>query len=109
MYLTERTAFLELEQTTNSHSNALMDLRSVVTTLASTQAKMSKDIGTMNANFNLRFEHMAHKMEDMTTRREDMTEALSNLKHSPTRSGSKVHKGNATIMDITNHNIQTYS
>jgi len=52
MYLTERTAFLELERTTNSHSNALMDLRSVVTTLASMQAQMSKDIGTMNANFN---------------------------------------------------------
>jgi len=109
MYLTESTAFLELEQTPNSHSNALMDLRSVVATLASTQAQMSKDISTMNANFNLRFQHMAHKMEDMTTRMEDMMEALSNLKHSPTRSGSKVHKGNAAVMDITHHNIQTYS
>ena len=44
----------------------------------------------MNDGFNHRFETMTTKMDDMAATMEDMADTLNNMKHSPTRSNSKL-------------------
>lgn len=82
-----------LRDTANLHSSALLALEKCCTTLMATQTQMSADIYHMNEGFNKRFEEFSAKMEDMT-------EAISNLKHSPSRSGSKVRKEHHALPDV---------
>ncbi len=79
----------ELTTTANAHSNSLMELREVCSTLMLTQQRMAENIVTMNDGFNQRFLDMTSKMENMT-KIEDMADSLNKLQHSPTRSSSRL-------------------
>jgi len=97
-----------LTTVTNSHSNALLDLRDVVNTLAATQKRMSDDMLQMNHNIHQKFDIMANQMEHMSAHMEEMTEVVNSLKHSPTRSGGKLLKG-MHVPEITLADQQHYS
>jgi len=98
----------ELTTVTNSHSNALLDLRDVVNTLAATQKRMSDDMLQLNHNIHQKFDIMANQMEHMSAHMEEMTEVVNSLKHSPTRSGGKLLKG-MHVPEITLADQQHYS
>jgi len=75
----------ELQQATNSHSKSLTDLRAICDALVASQTLMNDNMNEMNETFTYQFDIMASKMDDMAN-------TLDNLRHSPSRSGAKVHK-----------------
>lgn len=76
---------IQLKETVNPHSEALLALRECCNTLVDSQKQMTLDITQMNDGINKRF-------ADFSVHMDDMTEAIGNLKHSPTRTGMKMRK-----------------
>jgi hypothetical protein len=87
------TDISDLKETAILHSDALLALRECCTNLIDSQKQMSRDIFQMNEGFNKKF-------ADFSARMEDMTEAISNLKHSPNRASTKFRKEHHSHPDI---------
>jgi hypothetical protein len=87
------TDMSELKKTVILHSDALLALQECCTNLMDSKKQMLRDIFQMNERFKKKF-------ADFSARMEEMTEAISNLKHSPNRASTKFRKEHHSHPDI---------